>query len=201
REALWETLAVDEATRLALPAARVEPPALATPTEGEDIVADYDALGLTLRRHPLALLRERLRNRRIKSATDLAATRNGAHVKVAGIVTCRQRPATASGVIFVTLEDETGHVNLIVWNDLAERQRRELLGSRLLAVHGEVQREGIVVHVLARKLEDLSPMLGRLATTSHDFHCQGRTAPERSQGNGSEKAEGGREEDGGEEAR
>jgi error-prone DNA polymerase len=70
----------------------------------------------------------------------------------------------------VTLEDETGHVNLIVWNDLADRQRRELLASRLLAVHGEVQREGIVVHVLARKLEDLSPMLGRLATESHDFH-------------------------------
>ena len=89
---------------------------------------------------------------------------------MAGIVTCRQRPATASGVIFVTLEDETGHMNLIVWNDLAERQRRELLAARLLAVSGEVQRQGRVVHVLARKLEDLSPLLGRLATTSHDFH-------------------------------
>ena len=73
-------------------------------------------------------------------------------------------------MIFVTLEDETGYVNLIVWNDLAERQRRELIGSKLLAVSGEVQREGRVVHILARRLEDLSALLGRLATSSHDFH-------------------------------
>ena len=121
-------------------------------------------------RHPLALLRDRLKQRRIRSAEEVASARNGQFIRTAGIVTCRQRPATASGVIFVTLEDETGYVNLIVWNDLADRQRRELIGSRLLAVNGEVQREGRVVHVLARRLEDLSPMLGRLATSSHDFH-------------------------------
>ncbi|HSS26401.1 MAG TPA: error-prone DNA polymerase, partial [Usitatibacter sp.] len=155
RTALWETLAVDEATRLGLPATPVQAPLLAEPTEGENIVGDYSTLGLTLRRHPLALIRGNLSRRRIRTA---------------GIVTCRQRPATASGVIFVTLEDETGHINLIVWNDLAQRQRRELLGSRLLAVSGEVQKEGRVVHVLARKLEDLSALLGRLATASHDFH-------------------------------
>jgi error-prone DNA polymerase len=170
REALWETLAVDEVTRLDLPVTAVAPPALAVPTEGEEIVADYETTGLTLRRHPLALLRDRLRRQRIRTAEEVAASRNGQFIRTAGIVTCRQRPATASGVIFVTLEDETGYVNLIVWNDLADRQRRELIGSRLLAVNGEVQREGRVVHVLARKLEDLSPMLGRLATTSHDFH-------------------------------
>jgi error-prone DNA polymerase len=170
REALWETLAVDAHTRLGLRAQPETLPAFAVPTEGEQIVADYGTIGLTLRRHPLALLRERLRRRRIKSSTELAQTRNGAHIKVAGIVTCRQRPATASGVIFVTLEDESGHMNLIVWNDLADRQRRELLGSRLLAASGQVQRQGSVIHVLARQLEDLSPMLGRLATTSHDFH-------------------------------
>jgi error-prone DNA polymerase len=72
--------------------------------------------------------------------------------------------------MFVTLEDETGYVNLVVWNDLAERQRRELLGARLLEVTGEVQKQGLVVHVLARRLADLTPLLGRLATTSHDFH-------------------------------
>jgi error-prone DNA polymerase len=170
REALWETLAVDEPTRLELPAIRSSPPALAVPTEGEEIVADYETLGLTLRRHPLALLRDRLRRQRIRSAEEVSNARNGQFIRTAGIVTCRQRPATASGVIFVTLEDETGYVNLIVWNDLADRQRRELVGSRLLAVNGEVQREGRVVHVLARRLEDLSPLLGRLATTSHDFH-------------------------------
>jgi error-prone DNA polymerase len=170
REALWETLAVDEATRLPMRAVPTAPPALARPTEGEEIVGDYASLALTLRRHPLALLRERLKRSRIRTAQELMASRNGQAVRVAGIVTCRQRPATASGVIFVTLEDETGYVNLIVWNDLAERQRRELLAARLLAVSGEVQRQGRVVHVLAKRLEDMSALLGRLATASHDFH-------------------------------
>ena len=140
------------------------------PTEGDDIVGDYAALGLTLRRHPLALLRSRLKKQRIRSATELASARNGQLIRVAGLVTCRQRPATASGVIFVTLEDETGYMNLIVWNDLADRQRRELLGARLLAVQGEVQKQGSIVHVLARRLEDMTPLLGRLATVSRDFH-------------------------------
>jgi error-prone DNA polymerase len=170
REALWATLAVDEPTRLDMRVVTEAPPALAVPTEGEEITGDYASLGLTLRRHPLALLRERLRKRRIRSATELAQARNGQLIRVAGLVTCRQRPATASGVIFVTLEDETGYVNLIVWNDLADRQRRELLGARLLAVQGEVQKQGAIVHVLARRLEDMTPLLGRLATTSRDFH-------------------------------
>jgi error-prone DNA polymerase len=170
REALWETLAVDAPTALPMPAVPVAPPTLAAPTEGQEIVGDYETLGLTLRRHPLALLRGKLRGRNMRTATEISQARHGQLIRTAGIVTCRQRPATASGVIFVTLEDETGHVNLVVWNDIAERQRRELLGARLLAVSGQVQREGLVVHVLARKLEDLSPMLGRLNTTSHDFH-------------------------------
>ncbi|HEX6634832.1 MAG TPA: OB-fold nucleic acid binding domain-containing protein, partial [Usitatibacter sp.] len=125
---------------------------------------------LTLRRHPLALLRARLRKRGIRDAAEVAASRNGERVRAAGIVTCRQRPATASGVIFVTLEDESGYVNLVVWSDLAERQRRELLGARLLEVWGEVQKHGRVVHILARRLADLTPLLGRLSTASHDFH-------------------------------
>src|SRR5437667_6371615 len=114
-------------------------------------------------------LRERLARKSIRSAEDVSHARNGQFIRTAGIVTCRQRPATASGVIFVTLEDEAGHMNLIVWNDLADRQRRELLASKLLAVSGEVQRQGAVIHILAKKLEDLSPLLGRLATSSHDF--------------------------------
>ena len=170
RAALWETLGVDEATRLQMPASRVAPPALAAPTEGDEIVGDYASLGLTLRRHPLALLRERLKRRGIRSAREVAEARDGQFVRAAGLVTCRQRPATASGVIFVTLEDETGYTNLIVWNDLVERQRKELLGARLLAVAGEVQKQGRVVHLLARRLEDLTPLLGRLAATSRDFH-------------------------------
>jgi error-prone DNA polymerase len=170
REALWETLAVDAVTRLELPAVQAPPPPLAIPGEGEEIVADYASLSLTLRRHPLALLRDRLRKRSIKSATEVAGSRNGQLIRAAGIVTCRQRPATASGVIFVTLEDETGYVNLVVWNSVADRQRKELLGARLLGVYGEVQKQGSIVHIVARKLQDLSPLLGRLATVSHDFH-------------------------------
>jgi error-prone DNA polymerase len=173
RAALWQTLGVDTPTRLDIPAQTPKPgelPLLAAPTEGDEIVGDYATLGLTLRRHPLALLRGRLAKQRIRTAEEIAGSRNGQWIRTAGLVTCRQRPATASGVIFVTLEDETGHINLIVWNDLAERQRKELIASRLLAVRGQVQREGRVVHVLARHLEDLSPLLGRLATTSHDFH-------------------------------
>jgi error-prone DNA polymerase len=171
REALWSTLAVDPATRLALPAGAGEPKAgLEAPTEGQEVVGDYAAIGLTLRRHPLAILRKHLRNRGLRTAAEVSAARHGQWIRTSGIVTCRQRPATASGVLFVTLEDETGYVNLVVWNDLVERNRRPILGSRLLAVGGQVQKQGLVVHVLARRFEDLSPLLGELRTSSHDFH-------------------------------
>jgi len=104
------------------------------------------------------------------SAADIGAAPHGRLVRTAGIVIGRQRPDTASGVIFVTLEDETGVVNVIVWRDVQERQRREVLGSRLMAVHGKIEREGTVVHVLAGRLADLTPMLGELPTKSRDFH-------------------------------
>ncbi|MEP7063295.1 MAG: error-prone DNA polymerase [Betaproteobacteria bacterium] len=143
---------------------------LAAPTEGQDIVADYRRLGLTLGRHPLALLRKQLAARRLATAREVANTPHGRIVRTAGIVIGRQRPDTASGVVFVTLEDETGNTNVIVWRDLGDRQRRELLGSRLMAVYGKVEREGIVVHLLAARLVDLTPMLGGLETRSRDFH-------------------------------
>ncbi|HEX6795571.1 MAG TPA: error-prone DNA polymerase [Casimicrobiaceae bacterium] len=145
-------------------------PALPAPSEGQDIVADYRRLGLTLRRHPLALLRHQLRERRLASADDVRRAPHGRIVRTAGIVIGRQRPDTASGVIFVTLEDETGASNIIVRRDLSDRQRRELLGARLLGVYGRVEREGDVVHVLAGRLVDLTPMLGSLPTRSRDFH-------------------------------
>ncbi len=171
REALWSTLAVDPATRLALPAGAGEPRAvLEAPTEGQEVAGDYAAIGLTLRRHPMAILRSRLKIRGLRTAEEVANARNGQWIRTSGIVTCRQRPATASGVLFVTLEDETGYVNLVVWNDIVERNRRPILGSRLLAVGGQVQKQGLVVHVLARRFEDLSPLLGELRTSSHDFH-------------------------------
>jgi error-prone DNA polymerase len=144
-------------------------PLLRAPTEGQDIAADYQSLGLTLGRHPLALLRARLRRQGISTAMELQEVCDEARVHTAGIVTTRQRPASAGGVTFVTLEDETGYVNLIVWRQLADRQRRVLLESRLLGVWGQVQRQGDVLHLVAKRLEDLSALLGQLPAPSRDF--------------------------------
>jgi error-prone DNA polymerase len=169
--AVWDVAGIERLPPLLAGATFDEAaPALSPPTEGQDIVADYRTLGLTLRRHPLALLRDRLRKRRLLSAADIGAAPHGRIVRTAGIVIGRQRPDTASGVIFVTLEDETGATNVIVWRDLGDRQRRELLGAKLLAVFGKVEREGPVVHVLAGRLADLSPLLGELPARSRDFH-------------------------------
>jgi len=169
--AVWDVAGIERLPPLLAGSAFNEvAPVLPPPTEGQDIVADYRTLGLTLRRHPLALLRDRLRQRRLLTAADIGATPHGRIVRTAGIVIGRQRPDTASGVIFVTLEDETGATNVIVWRDLGDRQRRELLGAKLLAVFGKVEREGPVVHVLAGKLADLSPLLGELPARSRDFH-------------------------------
>jgi error-prone DNA polymerase len=145
-------------------------PQLAAPTEGQDIVADYASLGLTLGRHPLALLRGHLKKLQMTDARALQMLRSGMWARSAGLVTCRQRPDTASGVIFVTLEDETGCVNVVVWRRLVERQSAELLGARLLGVHGVIERDGDVVHLVARRLVDHSALLGPLAAASRDFH-------------------------------
>ena len=144
-------------------------PLLESPSESENIVADYRSLGLTLGRHPLALLRRRLQRMRLASAEELKAMPDGRTAKTAGIVTCRQRPGTAQGVIFVTLEDETGYTNVVVWNALVEKQRKELLGARLLGVEGYMQKEGGVIHLIARRLVDHSFLLEELLTESRDF--------------------------------
>ncbi len=169
--AAWDVAGVEKLPPLLADATFDENvPDLTAPTEGQDIVADYRALGLTLGRHPLALLRGQLRARRLVTAAEVRDTPHGRNVRTAGLVIGRQRPDTKSGVIFVTLEDETGATNVIVWRDLSDRQRRELLGSRLMGVYGRVEREGIVVHLLAGRLVDLSPLLGSLPTHSRDFH-------------------------------
>lgn len=138
--------------------------------EGEAIVWDYASTGLTLRRHPLALLREQLNARRFMTAAQLQSAPDGRLVRACGIVTCRQQPDTSQGVVFVTLEDETGVVQVIVWRALRERQRNELTRSRLMAVHGVWQRDGDVCNLIAGRLENLTPLLGRLAPQSRDFH-------------------------------
>ena len=169
--AAWAVAGVEAPLPL-LPEPRIAEglPLLRAPREGEDIVADYARTGLTLRRHPLALLRDRLESRGLSSAERIRGLPNGATVRTAGLVITRQRPGSASGVTFVTLEDETGSINLIVWRDVAERQRQALVGSRLMGVAGELQLEGEVMHVIAHRLVDLTHLLGRLVTRPRDFH-------------------------------
>jgi error-prone DNA polymerase len=145
-------------------------PMLPVPTEGEGIVADYASVGLTLQRHPLALLRQHLQRRGVVQAQRVQEWPDRERVHTAGIVINRQRPASANSVTFVTLEDESGQVNLVVWKGLAERRRRILLTAQLLGVVGEVQREETVVHVVAKELLDYSHLLGELVTKSRDFH-------------------------------
>ena len=147
--------------------AAVELPA---PTVGEDLHADYATVGTTLGPHPLALLRTELRKRRCRSSNELLAVAHGRPVSVAGLVTGRQRPGTASGVTFVTLEDEFGNLNVVVWRDLAERQRAVLVGSRLLKVDGRWETVGEVRHLIAGRLTDLTPLLEGISVRSRDFH-------------------------------
>jgi len=167
--AAWEAAAVSIQRDLldAMPVTEA-PVLLPTPTEGAELVADYASLGLTLGRHPLALLRGRL-DRRYATADFLRSMPDNAPARCVGLVTCRQRPGTANGVIFLTLEDETGLANVIVHPKLAERQREELLGARLLGVLGVLQRQGEVVHLLAKRLVDHSRLFGRLVIYSRDF--------------------------------
>lgn len=137
---------------------------------GEHIVEDYRTLGLSLKGHPAALLRPHLDAERVLPAARLGDDdiRNGSKVRVAGLTLVRQRPGTASGVIFMTLQDETHISNVIVWPKVFERFRAEVLGSRLCAVDGIVQKESGVIHVIASRLHDFSPMLARLSGNSFD---------------------------------
>ena len=173
--AFWEVAGTERPLALAARAAAAAPlvegrPLLAAPTEWQGIAADYAATGLTLGRHPLALLRERLRAERIASAAEIAELPHGRLVRTAGLVLLRQHPANANGVTFMTLEDETGQVNLIVWRKVGEAQRRPLVESRLLEVRGKLQRQGEILHVVAHRLIDRSALVAGLVSGSRDFH-------------------------------
>ncbi|MDP3700525.1 MAG: error-prone DNA polymerase [Hylemonella sp.] len=171
RQQVWDASALHAAPEL-LRGAPVDEELLELPEapEGEEIVFDYAATGLTLRRHPLALLRGQLQARRILTSGELQRQPDGRPVRACGLVVTRQQPGTAKGVVFVTLEDETGSVQVIVWKALRDKQRDTLLSAQLLAVHGTWQRQGPVCHLIAGHLEDLTPLLGRLTTQSRDFH-------------------------------
>lgn len=145
-------------------------PLLKAPQPHQNTLADYASIGLTLNDHPLALLRLKLQDRGVVTAKALRQRRNGSVARVAGLVICRQRPMTASGVTFVTLEDETGQVNLVVRSKTALAQRKPLLKARLLSASGIVQREDGVLHLVAGKLEDWSGWVGELTVKSRDFH-------------------------------
>lgn len=170
REALWQSVAaVSVKDILADACVDDETPPLGSPSEAENIVGDYKSTGLTLGRHPLELLRPTLLEHRLMPASTLRAYPNGRLARGCGLVTVRQRPGTAKGVMFVTLEDETGNVNVIVWPSLLEKQRREALGASLLAVYGTWQCEGEVRHLVAQRLVDMSHLLGGLTTVSRNF--------------------------------
>jgi len=175
RQQVWDASALKPAPPL-LQAVPVDEALLELPIadEAEEVLFDYAALGLTLRSHPLAILRAELSRQKLQTAAQLRDLPSGRLVRACGLVVMRQRPQTAKGVTFVTLEDETGSVNVIVWKSLQDRQRAELLRSRLMAVYGVWQRDedsgGEVRHLIAKRLVDLTPLLGGLSTVSREFH-------------------------------
>jgi len=172
RQASWEAAASVQSRDLLRDAEIVDAqaPQLSAPTESQTVAADYRSVGLTLHSHPVALLRPQLAARNFQPASVLNGYPNKRVARACGIVTVRQRPQTSKGVIFVTLEDETGPVNVVVRPDLIERQRRELLGATLLGVFGAWQSVDGVRHLIAQRLVDMSDLLGGLAAHSRNFH-------------------------------
>ena len=174
-QAAWAVAGIDTRPTPMLRATRVNeaPASLAAPAEVEDMLADYRALGLTLHRHPLALLREQLDAFKVQTAASLRDCPNGRLARASGLVTHRQRPPTAKGTMFVTLEDETGPINVIVWPKVVEAQRKPLLAASLLTVYGQWQRQGdaqfAVMHLVAVKVIDHSVLLEGLVSRSRDF--------------------------------
>ena len=171
RQAKWEVAALRPMPALLRDAPMREAPVLLpAASEGNEIVADYQSTGLTLNRHPLALLRPRLKLMKLSTALELKGFSNGRLVRSTGLVTMRQRPETAKGTMFITLEDETGVINVIVWTDVQQRQRKEVLQASLMTVYGVWQCAGEVRHLVARKVIDDSALLGNLAIASRNFH-------------------------------
>jgi error-prone DNA polymerase len=170
-QAAWAVAGVDTRATPLLRATRTHEAAaqLPLPSLADTVLADYRATGLSLQQHPVALLREQLSAFKVQPASVLRDYPTGRLARASGIVTHRQRPETAKGVVFVTLEDETGAVNVIVWPQVADTQRRALLASSLLTVYGIWQCEGEVRHLVARTLVDHSALLQGLATKSRNF--------------------------------
>jgi error-prone DNA polymerase len=184
RAALWTIRGLSD-SRLPLfdtvPAEPDPEPAVTLPsmTAGRQVVEDYRSTGLSLRRHPVSFLRADLDASRIVRCADLPTIRDGKRLEVAGIILVRQRPGSARGVLFVTIEDETGHANLILWPSVFEKQRRLVLSASMIACRGKLQKEGDVIHVIAEHLTDLSPMLRGVGERNEPFpvpHTRGDEA-------------------------
>jgi error-prone DNA polymerase len=170
REALWAVRGLDrvgdqdDLPLFASPARETEPDARLAPMPlGAHVVEDYRRLSLSLKAHPASFMRARLTARAILPSDKLRSVKNGERVTVAGLVLVRQRPGTAKGVIFMTLEDEAGVANIIVWPKVFERLRAIVLGARFVAVTGKLQSEQGVIHIVAERMNDLTPMLGLLS--------------------------------------
>ncbi len=170
-EAAWLALGAERpAGTLQLEAATETPLSLPAPSAAQEILADYRQLSLSTTRHPLVLLREHLRRLRIRSTLELRALADGAAVRAAGLITHLQQPGTASGVVFLSLEDETGILSVILWPQVFETQRHAALTASLLVVSGTLQNREGVTHLVARRLHDRSAWLAGLARRSRDFH-------------------------------
>jgi error-prone DNA polymerase len=170
-QAYWEVLGIKLTTTLLRNSRTVEASVnLSPPSEQQTVLADYASTGFSLNGHPLALIRPQLKRFRIETAKVLKTYPSKRLARACGIVTHRQRPGTAKGVVFITLEDETGQVNVIVWPSLVDKYRATMLQSQLLAVYGIWQRDGEVTHLVAKRLENFDYMLNNLQTHSRNFH-------------------------------
>jgi error-prone DNA polymerase len=171
----WQTMALEDHPPLLPAEASLQHETrsevrLPTPSLGEEVLADYQSTGLSLKAHPLALLRAQYPFSQCTTQKELIGLGNHRFVRIAGLITCRQRPGTASGVVFLTLEDETGNMNVIVWPAVQERYRQALMTSQLVVIKGTVEARDNVVHVIASALENHSERLSTLTVSSRDFH-------------------------------
>ncbi|PJR92461.1 error-prone DNA polymerase [Ochrobactrum sp. 695/2009] len=180
--ALWTAASKREARQIC----ETQEPDVSLPAmrTGHEVVEDYSHVGLTLRLHPVSFLREDLRRKRIVTCADAMAERDGRWLMSGGLVLVRQRPGSAKGVMFMTLEDETGIINAVIWPKVFERQWRLVLTASMLAIHGKIQREGDVVHLVAQQLFDLSADLGRLGEKDDQFPLPHGRGDEFARGNG-----------------
>jgi error-prone DNA polymerase len=194
RQALWAIRGLDE-SELPLAAAAGAPPprepkvALRRLPDGGEVVADYQSVGLTLRSHPVAFLREELKQQGIRPCAAVWNTPPGRHVTIAGLVLVRQRPGSAKGVIFITLEDETGQANIVVWSNVFERYRRVILAADMIACRGKLQREGDVIHVVAEQLTDHSALLASVGQRNIAFPLPHGRGDQASHGDGPDSRE------------